>query len=649
MKKKNKRIETVEGTFLGTGRGFGFVKCEEFEDDIFIKERDTLDALHSDDVLVELKPKIKGFGDGLHREGKIIRVTQRNLSTVVGTLSLSKNFGFVIPDNKKIDYDFFIAKEHLNGAVDGSKVKIQVTVYPTKGHSPEGEVIEVLGHKDDPGVDILSIVEAFGVPYEFPVKVINQGEKCGNCISEADTYGRVDYRDLITVTIDGDDTKDFDDAVSLSFDGSLYTLGVHIADVANYVQESSALDREAFLRGTSIYLCDRVIPMLPHSLSNGICSLNENEDRLTLSCVMDINLKGEVVNHRIEESVICVNKRLTYNNVAAVIDQTDDKKVEEYSEYIPLFDNMKSLAEIIKNVRRQRGSIDFDIPESKILLDENGFPVTIKPYERNVATNIIEEFMLIANETVSSHYFWMEVPFLYRTHDNPAPDKLEKLCEFIKNYGFALKGDKEDIHPKEIQKLLGSIEGTKEETLITRITLRSMMQAKYSSEPTGHFGLACKYYSHFTSPIRRYPDLFIHRIIKDDYRGRLDERKIRHISEIVENVAKKCSENERRAVELERETDKLKKVQYMSKHVGEIFDGVISGVTSFGIFVELENTVEGMVRLSLLSDDNYIYDEKNVKIIGEHSHREYTIGQRVRVCVNQTDEDLRTIDFLLMD
>lgn len=647
MKKKIK-LETTEGIFLGTGRGFGFVKSEEFEDDIFIKERDVLDAMHSDRVLVELKPKTKG-GPGIHREGRIIRVTERNLKSVVGTVSMSKNFGFVIPDNNKIDDDFFVSKENLNGATEGSKVKILITSYPSKGKSPEGKVIEVLGHKDDPGVDILSIVEAFGVPYEFPVKVLNQGERCGISISEADTFGRVDYRNELTVTIDGEDTKDFDDAVSVSFDGLIYTLGVHIADVANYVQESSALDKEAYLRGTSIYLCDRVIPMLPHSLSNGICSLNENEDRLTLSCIMEINLKGEVVGHRIEESVICVNHRMTYNDVSSIIKREDANLCDKYSDILEMLDNMKNLALILKNVRRKRGSIDFDIPESKILLDENGFPICIKPYERNIATNIIEEFMLIANETVSSHYFWMEVPFLYRTHDNPAPDKLEKLCEFIKNYGFSLKGDKEDLHPKEIQKLLDSIEGTNEETLITRITLRSMMQAKYSAEPTGHFGLACKYYSHFTSPIRRYPDLFIHRIIKDDYRGRLDERKIRHYANIAEEVAKKCSENERRAVELERETDKLKKVQYMSKHVGEIFEGVISGVTSFGIFVELENTVEGMIRLSLLTDDNYIFDEKNVKLTGEYSHNEYTIGQRIRVCVNQTDEDLRTIAFLLMD
>lgn len=646
--KKKIKIETVEGIFTSTDRGFGFVTIEGIEEDIFVKAKDVADAMHNDKVLVELVPATgKGKNGQLHREGKIIKILEHNLKEVVGTFQRSKNFGFVVPDNSRITDDFFVAKENINGALDGQKVRLEITEYPRKNKSPEGKVVEILGFKDDPGVDILSIVESFGIIHEFPEKVVNQAQRIPQEISEADTFGREDLRDVKMVTIDGDDTKDYDDAVSVRRIGDHYELGVHIADVANYVQESSALDKQALKRGTSIYLCDRVIPMLPRELSNGICSLNEGVDRLTLSCIMEVDKYGKVINHRIVESVICVNRRMTYNIVADILDNENSPYREEYADFVEDFELMKELALILKDIRHKRGSIDFDIPESKISLYENGRPKEIKAYDRNIATKIIEEFMLLANETVATHYFWMEAPFLYRTHDVPSPDKIEKLNILINNFGFHLKGQKEDIHPKEIQSLLEKIEGTEAENFISRITLRSMMQAKYSVEATGHFGLASKYYSHFTSPIRRYPDLYIHRIIKDDIRGRLDERKIGHYAAISEEIAKKTSEAERRAVEVERETNKLKKCQYMSERVGKEYEGIISGITSFGIFVELPNTCEGMVRISAMTDDFYHFNEKTYELIGERSKKIFKLGQTVKICVNQTDEDMRTIDFLM--
>ena len=646
--KKKIKIETVEGIFTSTDRGFGFVTIEGIEEDIFVKAKDVADAMHNDKVLVELVPATGKRKNGqLHREGKIIKILEHNLKEVVGTFQRSKNFGFVVPDNSRITDDFFVAKENINGALDGQKVRLEITEYPRKNKSPEGKVVEILGFKDDPGVDILSIVESFGIIHKFPEKVVNQAQRIPQEISEADTFGREDLRDVKMVTIDGDDTKDYDDAVSVRRIGDHYELGVHIADVANYVQESSALDKQALKRGTSIYLCDRVIPMLPRELSNGICSLNEGVDRLTLSCIMEVDKYGKVINHRIVESVICVNRRMTYNIVADILDNENSPYREEYADFVEDFELMKELALILKDIRHKRGSIDFDIPESKISLYENGRPKEIKAYDRNIATKIIEEFMLLANETVATHYFWMEVPFLYRTHDVPSPDKIEKLNILINNFGFHLKGQKEDIHPKEIQSLLEKIEGTEAENFISRITLRSMMQAKYSVEATGHFGLASKYYSHFTSPIRRYPDLYIHRIIKDDIRGRLDERKIGHYAAISEEIAKKTSEAERRAVEVERETNKLKKCQYMSERVGKEYEGIISGITSFGIFVELPNTCEGMVRISSMTDDFYHFNENTYELIGERSKKIFKLGQTVKICVNQTDEDMRTIDFLM--
>lgn len=461
--------------------------------------------------------------------------------------------------------------------------------------------------------------------------------------------GRMDLRDVPMVTIDGEDAKDLDDAVSLTMEGENYVLGVHIADVSNYVQEHSALDVEALKRGTSVYLVDRVIPMLPHALSNGICSLNQGEVRLAMSCIMTINPKGEVIDHVITESVIQVNRRMTYTNVRKILQQEDPAVAEEYRELVPMFTKMAELAALLRQKRMKRGSIDFDFPETKVILDDKGCPIEIKPYERNVATKLIEDFMLIANETVAQDYYWQELPFVYRTHEKPDGEKIQRLATFINNFGYTLHIGSDEVHPKELQKLLMKIDGSEEEALISRLTLRSMKQARYTTECTGHFGLAANYYCHFTSPIRRYPDLQIHRIIKDNLRGRMDESRITHYQKLLTEVAKHSSETERRAEEAERETVKQKKVEYMEQHLGERFEGVISGVTEWGFFVELANTVEGLVRVTDLTDDFYQYYEDTYELVGEHTNRRYKLGQRVEVCVSHCDRLMRTIDFTLAE
>ena len=468
-------------------------------------------------------------------------------------------------------------------------------------------------------------------------------------VSDADRAGRLDIRDWQTVTIDGEDAKDLDDAITLTKEDGYYELGVHIADVTNYVQEHSALDVEAFNRGTSVYLVDRVIPMLPHTLSNGICSLNAGFDRLALSCIMKIDKKGNVFDHKIAETVINVDRRMSYTSVKKILADKDEAERREYEELVPMFECMEELAKILRERRRKRGSIDFDFPESKIILDKEGHPVEIKPYERNVATKIIEDFMLIANETVAEDFFWQEIPFVYRSHENPDDEKLQRLRTFINNFGYHIRLGSEEIHPKEIQKLLDKIEGTPEEALISRLTLRSMKQAKYTTECTGHFGLATKYYCHFTSPIRRYPDLQIHRIIKETLRGRMDEKRRTHYAAILPEIAKKTSETERRAEEAERETDKLKKAEYMSARIGEVFEGVISSITGWGMYVELPNTIEGLVHITALDDDFYDYYESTQELVGEHLGKRYKLGQKIKVVVDDTDLIQRTIDFVVAD
>lgn len=633
------------GMFSGTLKGFGFVIIEGEPQDIFIPEVATKGAMHGDKVAIMINKE----QTGKRQEGMVVQILERGMKEVVGTFQKSKTYGFVVPDNQKFRQDIFIPKEHTKGAVTGHKVVVKVTSYGDEDHKPEGKVIEILGHMNDPGVDIMSVVKSYELPVEFPKDVFRVLDFIPDEIDPAEINNRTDIRNLQTVTIDGEDAKDLDDAISLTKEGDIYRLGVHIADVTHYVKEGAALDKEALKRGTSVYLVDRVIPMLPHKLSNGICSLNPGVDRLSLSCFMNIDTKGNVIGHEILETVICSDRRMTYTNVSKIVEEQDEEVIKEYEDLVPMFTLMLELSEILKKRRHARGAINFDFPESKIIVDHNGKPVEIRAYERNKATKIIEEFMLIANETVAEDFFWQELPFVYRTHDNPDEEKIRALSIFIHNFGYSIKVGNDEIHPKELQKLLNKIEDTPEEALISRLTLRSMKQAKYTVANTGHFGLSAKYYTHFTSPIRRYPDLQIHRIIKENVRGALNEARKDHYNKILFDVANHSSKTERRADEAEREVEKMKKVEYMMGHIGESFEGVISGITTWGIYVELPNTVEGMVRVSDMNDDYYVYDEERYQMVGEHTKKTYKLGQTIKVEVLNADKLLRTIDFAFME
>lgn len=630
------------GTFTAHARGFGFVTVEGEEEDIFISEDDQNGAFHNDQVEVV----IKATPEGKRKEGKITKILSHGTTTLVGYFEKSKNFGFVIPDNQKFIKDVFVPLERSKGAITGHKVVVELTKYGGDNRKPEGKVIEIIGHINDPGTDIMSIVKGYDLPVAFPEKVLNQAERVAKDVSEADRAGRLDLRDWTMVTIDGEDAKDLDDAISITKEGDHYILGVHIADVTNYVQERSALDREAYQRGTSVYLVDRVIPMLPHTLSNGICSLNAGTDRLALSCIMTINEKGIVTDHQIAETVVHINERMTYTSVKKILEDRDEEEIARYRELVPMFELMRELSGILREKRRKRGSIDFDFPETKMVLDSQGRPIDIKPYDRNVATKIIEDFMLLANETVAEDYFWQEIPFVYRTHEAPDEEKIKKLATFINNFGHSMHISNKEVRPKEIQKLLAKVEGTSEETMISRLALRSMQQAKYTPENTGHFGLAASYYCHFTSPIRRYPDLQIHRIIKENLRGRMNAERRAHYEGILEEVAKHSSERERLAEEAERDTVKLKKVEYMEQHIGEVFEGVVSGITKWGVYVELPNTIEGLVHVTNMTDDHYNYVELSYEMVGERTGKTYQLGQTVRVQVTDTDLLQRTIDFV---
>lgn len=667
---------TKIGMYTGNPKGFGFVTVEGEDEDYFIPENVSSGALHGDKVMI----RIVKSPTGRRKEAEVVRIMEHGNSQVVGYYQKNKNYGFVIPDNQKICQDIFISKKHTMGAMTGHKVVVQITDFGDGKKSPEGKVIEILGHVNDPGTDILSIVKAFNLPVEFPEEVMQSLDLIPDEVKPEETKDRMDIRDWKTVTIDGEDAKDLDDAITLTKGDDGYQLGVHIADVTHYVKEHAPLDKEALKRGTSVYLVDRVIPMLPHKLSNGICSLNAGTDRLALSCIMDIDLQGKVVGHNIAETVIHVDRRMSYHQVdgilraAAIKDRgiyddidysrisdvsLDDVEVclndgtrvrgkqilEEYQDELEFFQNMYELSKILRERRMERGSIDFDFPETKISLTEDGEPVEIGPYDRNPAHKIIEDFMLMANETIAEDYFWQDIPFEYRVHGAPDEEKVEKLQALIKGFGYYFKSSNDTIHPKEFQKLLKKIEGSPEEGFISRMTLRAMQQARYSTECSGHFGLATKYYCHFTSPIRRYPDLQIHRIIKENLHGRLTEKRLSHYSGILPVVAESNSKNERRAQEAEREVEKLKKAQYMSRRIGEEYDGIISGVTGYGVYVELDNTVEGMVRISSIPDDFYIYREESMSIVGKDSGKTYTMGQKVRIKVVHVDKLLKTIDF----
>ncbi len=632
------------GTFESTQKGFGFVTVDGIDGDIFIKEKDINGAFHMDKVKVVITSEKKG---SRRAEGKVISVVEHGIKELVGTFEQGKGFGFVVPDNGKIGCDIFIPKAKCNGAVTGHKVVVKIDNYGTENKNPEGEVTEIIGHIDDPGTDIMSIIKAYDLPVDFPESVIKSLDDIPDEVSEKDKAGRTDLRNLLTVTIDGEDAKDLDDAITITMENDIYHLGVHIADVSHYVTENSPLDKEALKRGTSVYLVDRVIPMIPHKLSNGICSLNQGQDRLTLSCLMDIDKEGNVIGHKICESVINVNRRMSYTSVKKILVDKDEAEIKEYSELVDMFHLMEEAAYVLRKKRFKRGSIDFDFPETKIILDKDGHPIEIKPYERNVATKIIEDFMLIANETVAEDYFWQELPFLYRTHENPDPDKMLKLGTFINNFGYSIRTGNQ-MHPKEIQKLLSKIEGSDEDNLISRLTLRSMKKAKYTVDCIGHFGLAAKYYCHFTSPIRRYPDLQIHRIIKENLHGGMKEKRIEHYNNILPDVAVKTSATERRAADAERDTDKLKMTEYMEKHIGETYEGVISGMTGWGIYVELPNTIEGMVPVTSLKG-YYVYDDNHYEMVSETDGTVYKLGQKVRIVVTGTDKIMRTIDFAMED
>lgn len=649
-KDKNKKEQPegiqAEGTFIGHPKGFGFVEIEGQDEDIFIPESDTGTAMHQDKVRIIIRNDKK---EGKRQEGVVVKVLERGMPEIVGTYQLNRDFGFVISDNPKFSKDIFIPRKEAAGIKNGDKVIVVITDYGSGNKNPEGKIKENLGNIRTPGTDILAIVKSFGIPSEFPEKVMKQAQRVPDHVLDADRDGRLDLRHLQTVTIDGEDAKDLDDAISLTKEGDIYHLGVHIADVSNYVQYNSALDREALKRGTSVYLADRVVPMLPEHLSNGICSLNQGEDRLALSCLMDINEKGKVVSHQIAETVINVNERMCYTDVKNILEDTDEEAKKRYEALIPMFFMMKELSGILRNSRHHRGSIDFDFPESKIILNAAGKAIDVKPYEANVATKIIEDFMLMANETVAQEYCTEEIPFVYRTHDNPDPEKVESLLTLLHNQGVKIQKAKEEITPKEIQQIIESIEGLPNEAMISRLVLRSMKQAKYTTECSGHFGLAAKYYCHFTSPIRRYPDLQIHRIIKDNLRGRLmREGRTEHYAEILDEVARQSSVCERRADEAERESDKLKKAEYMSYHLGEEFEGIISGVTGWGLYVELPNTVEGLVHVNTLRDDYYVFDQESYELCGEMTKKVYKLGDKVRVRVADADKMLKTVDFELV-
>lgn len=633
----------VSGTFQGHPKGFGFLILDEDERDIFIPASGVNGAMHKDRVMCRIT---KQPTSERRAEAEIIEILQRGPESLVGTYQENENFGFVVPDDQKYSRDVFIPKKLSKGAVTGHKVLVQITDWAQERRNPEGKVLSVLGHINDPGVDILSIIYQYDLPREFPQEVMAEVEDIVPEVTEQDKKGRTDLRDIPMVTIDGEDAKDLDDAISLEkLDNGMYRLGVHIADVTHYVKEDQPLDKEALERGTSIYLVDRVIPMLPHKLSNGICSLNAGVERLALTCMMEIDSNGHVQSHKIMETVIKIDERMTYTAVKNILVDEDEALKARYKDFVPMFEVMRELAEVLRKKRMKRGAIDFDFEETKVILDKEGTPIEIKPYDRNVATRIIEEFMLICNETIAEDYFWQEKPFVYRSHEDPDPVKILALTEFIRNFGYQIKGAGQKVHPKDMQKILDDVSDKPEESIISHLLLRSMKQARYTSECNGHFGLAAKYYCHFTSPIRRYPDLQIHRIIKYNLQHQLKGKKEALLFEKMPEVSKHSSMRERRAEEAERETIKLKKVEYMEQFIGKIFAGVITGTTSWGLYVELPNTVEGLVHVNEMADDYYIYDEPGHRWIGERSKQIYRLGDKVYVQVIKTNTMTRTIDF----
>lgn len=642
------RMGLVSGRLQGHVKGFAFlIPSNPGHPDVYIAQEDLNGALHNDRVVVRLHPP---RGRGLRPEGEVIRILARANETVVGTLEHYKKYGFVIPDDKRLAIDIFVAAEDLGGARNGDKVVVQVTRWPQGRRSPEGKIIEVLGQANRPGVDVLSIVRKYGLPEAFPDEVLQEAANLPDQVLPHEMQDRRDLRNIKTVTIDGADAKDLDDAISIEVRAQGgWRLMVHIADVSYYVAEGSALDQEAFARGTSVYLVDRVIPMLPPKLSNGICSLNAGEDRLAMSVIMDINPEGKVVDYEITPSVIRVDRRMTYDEVREILDGDNQELKEIYRDYLEELYMMADLSRILYARRMQRGAVDFNFPEIQVILDEQGKPLALEKRMRTIAESIIEEFMLLTNETIAEHMFWLEAPFVYRVHEEPDPDNVEELNEFLHNLGYHVKVSDGEVFSWAYQEVLRKVKGQPEEKIVNTVMLRSMKHARYCPDSLGHFGLAAHYYCHFTAPIRRYPDLVIHRIIREYLTGKPGEKRLMELERLTPIWSEQASIREKAAEEAERESVDLKMVEYMERHLGQVFEGTISGVTSFGFFVELDNGVEGLVHVSSLTDDYYVFQEKQLALLGQHTRKMYRLGDQVTVLVAKVNTEERQIDFELVD
>ena len=635
----------IEGIFRRHERGFGFVIVEDQEDDIYIAREDSKDAFSGDRVLVKLKKK----SNGLRQEGIILKVIEHKKDTLVGTFQKNKNFGFVIPDDKKLCRDIFISKKNFGKARNNHKVLVQITKYPQKGKKAEGKILEVIGNVNEAGIDMLSLIKDYDLPYRFPKDVVKEAQKFGDKINPNDIAGRVDLRGKYDIfTIDGEDAKDLDDAVSVKkLKNRKYKLDVHIADVSHYVQENTLLDKEALLRGTSIYMLNRVIPMLPRELSNGICSLNEGQDRYTLSVSMEIDEKGKIIYSEVFKGIINVTRRMSYKDVQAILDNSNEEVVEKYKDYIADFKLMEELAKILKDKRLTKGYLNLDIPESKIILDQDGYAIDVYKYETTFANEIIEQFMLAANETIAEKFYWLKAPFIYRVHEEPDIEKVNELNKLLFNFGYKIHVKEGKIYPAEFSKILKEVEGKPEEKIVSNMILRTLKVAVYDSENKGHFGIASQYYCHFTSPIRRYPDLFIHRIIskylKNDYT--MSDKQVEFYNKVAESDAKQSSDREKIATQVERDSVDIKKAEYMSKKIGEQYEGIISGVTQFGVFVELDNTVEGLIRFENLGDEYYEYDADHKILIGERTKETLKIGDKINIEVIDANKQEKRISF----
>ncbi len=640
-----KKARQIIGTFRANEKGYGFVMVDNLEEDIFIAGKNANSSLDGDTVEVEI---IQHKENNKRAEGKILKVIKRAKKEVIGTFQKSRNFGFVVPDDKKITTDIFISKKHYGKAKNNQKVVAEIIKYPSKGKNAEGIITEIIGNRDEAGVDMMSVIKEYILPYEFPKELDEELKYIKDTIDESDIKNRVDFRNEEIFTIDGEDAKDLDDAISINKNANgTFTLGVHIADVSNYVKEGSLLNKEAIERGTSVYMFDRVIPMLPTKLSNGICSLNQGVDRFTLSIIMEIDDKGKVITSKVCKGVIKVTRRMTYTNVTKILENSDEEVCKEYNAYIDKFKLMEELANILKQKRKQAGYLDLNIPESKITLNEDGIAIDVRKYDVTVANEIIEQFMLTANEQIAEKFYWLNAPFIYRVHEVPDIDKIKELNKFLYNLGYKIKASKDNIHPKAFAEILDKIKGTDEERVISNLILRTLKLARYEDENQGHFGIASKYYCHFTSPIRRYPDLFIHRVISKYLSSNynVDEKIIEKYSEQAKKYAKTSTDREKIATTAEREAEDIKKAEYMQDKIGKIYDGVISSITQFGIFVELSNTIEGMVRFENLGDEYYIYNEENKTLIGEHTKEVLKIGQKMTIQVIEADKFSRRISF----